>query len=153
VADFHGRFENPRFPAFSPDGRYVAFQEQGAIRVLALDRPNAVPQTVWERGMVLVRWNPDGTSILATAAADGSPHTVDVRLDPSFSVTAAPRPAANWPIVGSEIFDVSADGEWAVLPTTPDGGGLPSNLEDTQSSTIDLHFIVNYAGLLDPAGR
>jgi Tol biopolymer transport system component len=143
VAEFSGRFDNPRRPAFSPDGRYLAFEEQGAIRVISLANPEAVPLTVWARGMVQPRWASDGTALLATAE-DGNPHTVDVTLDPVFAVRSPSRQAANWPVAGSNLFDVFPDGQTVLLPGLPDDAGGPSAQAGEETGSFDLHFVINW---------
>ena len=138
--------QNPRHPAFSPDGRYLAFESSGAINVLSLSDPDAIPVTAWDRGMSLPRWSSDGRRLFAVAE-DGSPHVVEVDLDPSFALASVPRQAINWPVAGVRLFDVFPGGNQVLVPTIGDAISVDDASRGAPRrpiGSIRIRFIINW---------
>ncbi len=132
---------NPRQIAISPDSKYVSYEDGGRILVQSLEDLVSAPVTVWERGMSLPKWAPDGSKLYAIAP-DGSALGVRIQLDPVFAVLSAPKVELNWPISGVSLFDVFPDGERFMRPMMG-SGEVASSVVDSTAQTIELHFIIN----------
>ncbi|WP_412069206.1 winged helix-turn-helix domain-containing protein [Rubrivirga sp. IMCC43871] len=73
-------------PAFSPDGRRLAFVRstlEGIADLFVLDLPDGTPRrvTTWEREVLGLAWSPDGRSLLATTLLDGGHRLWRIPLD------------------------------------------------------------------------
>ena len=122
-------------PAFSPDGRWLAFTstESGRTEVYiqafeAGDSPRLVGERrlVSRQGAVSLRWRPDGKELFYLAW-DGRVYGVPITLSPAVKIgDAAPLftigTEARAAIHAVEAFDVSPDGQRFLVPivTSPD---------------------------------
>jgi Tol biopolymer transport system component len=73
-------WRGPTHMFFSPDGRYLAFDFQSDIFVLATDASREIPAVVDPSDDTMVGWSPDGTRLLFASDRAGSKGLWAVRL-------------------------------------------------------------------------
>ena len=139
-------------PAFSPDGRWLAFtsNESGRTELyVQAFEPGESPRLVGERHLVsrqgasCLRWARNGKELFYLAG-DGQLYAVPITLSPRlriaepallFSISTEARAALH----SSVGFDVSADGRRFLVPVV------------TSSERSDIVVIQNWEGLLPAA--
>jgi dipeptidyl aminopeptidase/acylaminoacyl peptidase len=132
---------NPRQFDFSPGGRYLAYEDQGAIFVQSLEDLESTPYQIFENSMSLPRWSPDGSKLYAIGP-DGSGVSVAVQMEPVFRTVGAPRDEINWFVLAGALFDVFPSGD-RFLVGYPSSGGVTDTASETPDESIDVHFILN----------
>jgi serine/threonine protein kinase len=108
---------NERDPAFSPDGRWVAYgsDESGPYEIYV--RPFAGPGGKWQisRGTgTRARWRRDGKE-LYYVSPDGKMMAVEIHVGPAGFDASAPRPLFDVPLAKPVVFPA------APFSVTPDG--------------------------------
>jgi len=132
---------NPLHFDFSPDSRYLAFEDQGAIYVQAVDNLDSPPYLVWENGKTLPKWSADGKTLYAMNV-DAGGESRSVTLENGFSILGAAEDlSSNWYAFGTNFFDTFPTGDRFLF-------GLPvSGENDVQDSgleiPLELHMIFN----------
>jgi len=133
---------NPRLFDFSPDGHYIAYEDQGAIYVQSMDDLDSPPNLIWENGMTLPKWSADGTALYALKVSGGGIRR-PISLENGFSIQGAAEIdlSSSWYAFGMNFFDT--------FPT-PDRFlfGFPVSTEDdapqdANVNPVALHFIMN----------
>lgn len=138
---------NIRHPSFSPDGKYIAFDDRGRILVQSLDDLEGTPSVAWETGMSRPKWISDGSRLLALGP-DGNIQSIPVQTDPVFAVTGSQRLEVNFPVGGSGFFDVFPDGRRFLMPIAVANTNAASD-SLVSVSKHDLYLIVNLPELLN----
>ena len=117
---------------FSPDGRWVAFNQMSGIFVAPYQGPDAIPKRDW---MHITggdffddkpRWSPDGSLIFFTSARDGSRCLWMQRLNPETkSPVGVPVPVHHLHFgrrsvanVGAALADIAVVRDGVILPQT-----------------------------------
>ncbi len=136
---------NPRHLDFSPTGRYLAFEDQGAIFVLPMDDVNSTPFQIWENSMSLPRWAAHESRLLARHD-DGHILYVDVQTNPVFATLGVPRELVeagdrDTPPHLFDVFTGTPDLTYLSAYLVPNSGVDASADSDQQS--VDVHFIIN----------
>jgi WD40 repeat protein len=138
---------NPRRPDFSPDGKWLAYDDGGRIYIQSLEDLDSSPYVAWETGMTSPKWSADGTKLFAIAL-DGSPNSIPVSLESGFTVLGPPVTEVAW-AAGSGSFDL-VDGIGSLLMTyrapAEDAGEAR---EDSTRRLHELHFIVGLQNILE----
>jgi len=133
---------NPRHFAFSPDGNYVAYEDQGGIFVQSVDDPDSPPFQVWENGMTLPKWAPDG-SILYTRSSLSGGFGVPVQQAPFFSTLGDPIDyTAYWYVISGELFDTFPTKD-RILAGMPATDAAVEADETAEEQSIDMRMIIN----------
>lgn len=136
---------NPRHLDFSPTGRYLAFEDQGAIFVLPMDDVNSTPFQIWENSMSLPRWAADESKLLARHD-DGHILYVDVQTDPVFATLGAARELIesgdrDTPPHLFDVFTSTAELTTLTAYLVPNSGVEAS--ADSVDHSVDVHFVIN----------
>lgn len=131
---------NPRHFAFSPDSKYVAYEDQGAIFVQALEDLNSTPYPVFENSMNLPRWAPDGSKLYALRT-DGSGVSIQVQTEPVFRTVSSPV-ENTWYVPSGTLFDVLPSGDRILVGYSATGQSTSAGSELPDES-VDVHFIFN----------
>ena len=71
-------WRGPTHMFFSPDGKYLGFDFQSDVFVLAIDGSREIPAVVYPSDDTMVGWSPDGTRLLL-AGVDLSLRILDVQ--------------------------------------------------------------------------
>jgi len=132
---------NPLHFDFSPDSRYLAFEDQGAIYVQSVENVDSPPYLVWENGKTLPKWSADGKTLFAMNVDSGG-ESRPVSLENGFSIQGAAEDlSSNWYAFGTNFFDTfpSSDRFLFGLPVSGESDVQEEGLEQT----IDLHMILN----------
>jgi dipeptidyl aminopeptidase/acylaminoacyl peptidase len=152
--------KNERFPAWSPDGRRMAFIRDGDTWITGLDGGEAKKLVRSEHGTVgSPVWSPDGTRVLVSSGGSGFSQlgVVDVATGRLTPLTYAQRETygGSW----------SPDGRW-VTYVVGDGLGMSRQvmvayIETTGNRTADVwkvpaaggepRQVTNSMGVVDPA--
>ncbi|PIQ62050.1 MAG: hypothetical protein COV99_07415 [Bacteroidetes bacterium CG12_big_fil_rev_8_21_14_0_65_60_17] len=143
---------NPRHLAFSPDSKYLAYEDQGAIRVQSMEDLDSVPITVWENGMTLPKWSPDG-SVLHGIRLGQNRAEMDVQTDPVFRVLGERFVDSPGGVYSTSLFDLFPDNSGFMMgyPTalsTDTSGATATDATTIRREGLDVHFIINVSGLV-----
>jgi len=76
---------NPLHFDFSPDSRYLAFEDQGAVYVQSVENLDSPPYLIWENGKTLPKWSADGKPLFALNVYSGG-ESLPVSLENGFSI-------------------------------------------------------------------
>lgn len=76
---------NARHMRFSPDSRYLLYEDQGAIYVQLVEDATMAPELVWQNSMNIAEWSPSGDEIVGVRT-DGGVMILDVTTEPNFAV-------------------------------------------------------------------
>jgi serine/threonine protein kinase len=132
---------NPLHFDFSPDSRYLAFEDQGAIYVQSVENLDSPPYLVWENGKSLPKWSADGKTLFAMNVDSGG-ESRPVSLENGFSIQGAAEDlSSNWYAFGTNFFDTfpSSDRFLFGLPVSGESDVQEEGLEQT----LDLYMILN----------
>lgn len=140
---------NPRRPAISPNGKYVAYEDRGSILVRSTEQESSVPVTVWSETMSLPRWARDGSKLFAIGG-DGIPQVIDVQTNPRFAVAGSPEMFVNWGVAGVKLFDVYPGAQRILLPVV-DNSVSESNPSLPAEDRTMLHLVINWFAELEEA--
>ncbi len=141
---------NPRQFDFSPNGKYLAFEDRGAVFVLPTDDLDSTPYLIWENSMTLPQWSADGSGLSAWQQRGGI-QFVDVQSDPVFTALGAPRPLFDTPTgaLVPNLFDVFPDDKYLTfLAAYPDPNSPVDVAADSVAQLVDVHFIINLPAIL-----
>jgi serine/threonine-protein kinase len=140
-----------RFPAFSPDGRWVAYTSDrgGQSEVFVRPFPGPDPATqISDAGGIAPVWARDGKRLyyLSNAPLGSSPSMMVVQVTPGppFHAGRAARYISSWPYVGSipvAGYDVDKDGSFIVPMRS--GGRAPRD-ERTTYRIGEIHVVLNF---------
>jgi Tol biopolymer transport system component len=129
-------------PAFSPDGRWLAYasEESGRGEIYVTPADGGERWLVSAKGGYAPKWSPDGGEVLFEGP-DGAIWAAGVSLDdkaPTFGVPAPlfPAPGDRW-----LLFDVAPDGRLLTL------------IETEVEGSNDLQLVSNWSLMLDAGGR
>ncbi len=139
---------NPRHLKFSPNSKFIAYEDDGGIFVQSLERPESLPFPLWESGMTKPQWAPDGSKVYAMDT-DRSVHSVAVQTEPVFRELAPPEM--------SMVLSFSrTGGVFATLPKMDhfvlsfrNPGAENVDRPDSSAIELDIHFLVNVPELLN----
>ncbi len=125
-----------RFPAWSPDGRFILFTRSGELYIISAEGGDARRLVDSRFGNVgSPAWSPDGTRVAVTSSGSGFTQigVVDVRTGEVTPITNAPREhtSPSWSPDGRMLTFLVSDGlgmsrQVAVAPS--DGSGEPRML-------------------------
>jgi len=133
---------NPRHFDFSPDGKYFAYEDQGAIFVQSIEDFDSTPYNVWDNGKSLPRWAHDGSQLYVRDDVSGG-DGIEVQLDPVFSTIGAPTDYSQyWYVMQGDLFDTFPEKD-VFLTGYPDPSIDPGIASDSTVADIDLRLIVN----------
>lgn len=131
----HGT-QNVFNPAWSPDGRTIAFDSSSAddVDVWLLDRPGGPRDLTNDPGFADVQsaWSPDGTRLVFSRQSPftgiGGLWLIDIDGSDMHQLTPAPGYTDQQPAWSPEgrwiVFSSSRDGNLELYAVHPDGGGL-----------------------------
>lgn len=132
--------------SFSPDSKYLAYEDQGAIYVQSMEDLDSVPVMVWETGMTLPKWSADGT-VLHAVRLGGGREAMNVQTNPVFRVIGPQSLTlglSGW--FSTSMFDLFPDDRGFLT-------GYPSSNEyladQPLAKPLNVQFILNVTGLLD----
>jgi len=132
---------NPRLFDFSPDGRYLAYEDQGAIYVQLVEDMNSPAYLIWENGKTLPKWSSDGKN-LYVLKVEGGGESQPISLEGGFSTLGGSTDLTEfWYPFGINFFDTfpSPDRFLFGLPTSSD----ERDSRELDEELIDLHLILN----------
>lgn len=131
-----------RYPDFSPDSKYVAFEVLGndyRTDVRSVDGTSSY--TLGYPEARFPKWAPDGNSLYFFVQKDGI-YNVPVTTDPSFEVRGeAKRIVGLRSAVGTVFFDISPDGNTLAISAT----SIDANLQGEQKNYSTLMWWRNWA--------
>ena len=145
-ADWGGAKEgpngNPRHFAFSPDNKYFAYEDQGAIFVQSVEDPDSPPTQVWENGMTTPQWAPDGSELYVRSTLSGGFGT-PVQLDPFFTTVGDPVDYTSmWYVVAGQLFDMFPE-KGRMLGAIQDSEFEETDDGETTIQSFNLNLMVN----------
>ena len=131
---------NPRMFDFSPDSRFVAYEDQGGIYVQSVEDPGVPPYLIWENGKTLPKWSADGSYIYALDVDSGG-ERIEVQLEPGFSTLGPPEDLSDyWYAFGTGFFEVFPESDRFLMGYP--ASDLEGNENDNQpKGDLPLHFI------------
>ena len=136
---------NARGIKFSPDSKYVLYEDQGGIYVQLVEDQTAAPEMIWPNSILQATWGADGKQIIA-AAADGSVVMANIQLDPFFAVLDRVEGDAATPMTTMGNILVSIDGENLLAGRGERGQDVVAT--DTSATGFTLRVITDLPGLL-----
>lgn len=122
---------NSIVPAFSPDGRQIAYRSNAGgswqIFVSGIDGTNPRPITAAGQDNYEAVWSPDGTQIAFVSDRGSSKQIYVMNSDGSSQRPLTANTAYNddpsWSVNGSIIFESDVNGRFAIFQISPAGGG------------------------------
>lgn len=148
---FESAAGNPRQFDFSPDDRYIAYEDQGGIYVTEVGQPSLNRTMVWANAMRQPRWAPDGDYLYAISQENiQRGDAIRISLDPAFSVLGVPE--QGFLMVSSAIdpiFEVFPDGErFLSFDAAFDPNQSEEDKSDVPTTRVDMTVIVNVQDLI-----
>ncbi len=132
-----------RYPDFSPDSKYIAFEvaEGGSFRADVRSVDGTSSYTLGYPQARLPKWAPDGNSMYFLVRGDGI-YNVPVTTDPSFEVRGEAKKIVGLrSAVGTVFFDISPDGNTLAISAT----SIDANLQGEQKNYSTLMWWRNWA--------
>ena len=137
---------NARHMQFSPDSRYILYEDQGAVYVQLVEDLTMAPEMIWPNSVNRAVWNRSGTQIMALRT-DGGFLSVTVELDPAFSVIARYEDSANALSAAGNVIAFIDDA--LILTGRPDNSAASGTNADSSSAGLKLRVITNVDRLID----
>jgi hypothetical protein len=143
---------NARQFDFSPDSRYVAYEDQGGVYVMEIGQPDLNQTMVWANSMRQPRWAPRGDYLYAVSQENNQRgDAIKISLDPAFSVLGVPEPGFLM-VQGAidPIFEVFPDSEtFLTFDAAFDPNQSEEDKSDVPTTRVDMTVIVNVQDLIE----
>lgn len=138
---------NARHMRFSPDSRYLLYEDQGAIYVQLVEDPSMAPELVWQNSINIVEWSPSGEKLVAVRT-DGGVMTAGVTTEPNFAVVSRSGETSTTPntAAGNVLVYIAED----LVLTGRIDESVASNVEaDSSRIGLLMSVITDVSGLLE----
>ncbi len=130
-----------RFSAFSPDGRWVAFDsaQSGRVEIYVAPFPGPGRATqVSNNGGFNARWRGDGRELFYLQAQDNKLMSVEMSFADGSIVPGDPKP----------LFDLAWIGPRMTYDVMPDGGKVLALTQPPSAGSIPLTLVLNWPALI-----